>query len=157
MKPYYLIPLLALLCACQPAPTESTESASQSYSAPSFVLGDVAFEETDISGCSVTLQQKDAGPNRYVFLFGSEDEAAKGFLRLDGKIVTVTRSASTFDEAKASGQDAFASQDGEVRVVYDYTLGESSEAIDGAKLTGTVTITGFGGLQTVSVTGTSAC
>ena len=151
------------LTGCTPKPkpapaSENIESAAMAPAAPvaSFTIGAIDQDETDIMGCTTMLGKTDDSLG-LLFLEDAVDTGAKGFMKIDGQVIKVGLTSNTFDEGKNTGKRLFASADGNLSIVEDLTIGEQHPDSDSVDMSGRLTVTYKGMIQTVPVKGGTAC
>lgn len=144
----FLAMTLVSLAACQ-SPAASTSAArSQSFSVQALAENDI-----QIQGCTRTLSR--TGATDTIFAEDGVDQGAKGFIRIDGQLITVGLTANAGDEQHTTRN--FADANHAVEIVESLTTGASHEESDSVEESGALAITYRGATQTIQVEGGVAC
>ncbi len=153
------------LAACKPAPQPTPAASSAAPmsemasaeppppAAKAFVINELADGDGDIEGC-ITMLSRPSGTASLFFEDGVDD-GAKGYMRIDGKLIRVNLTAS--NRGETGGKRVFASADKALTVTEDYKTGESHPNGDSVDLSGTLTVTYKGLQQSVPFEGGTAC
>jgi hypothetical protein len=155
--------LFAAACAKEPAPqaaASTSPSAAPSESAPTgFTIGALQDADMNVQGCQTGLSRiGDPAPAPTLFFAEAADQPpAKGFIRIDGELVTVTLTSSSRDEASSTGIRTLENADHTVKVVETLKAGAANEASDSVEQSGTLAVTARGATQTIPVEGGTAC
>lgn len=145
-----LFAALALAACSGPAPT-----AKKAPAPADFVVDDLADNDANIQGCSTMLARVQTTEPGNVFVEDGTDNGAKGFIRIDGQLVTLTLVSAVGDEKAATRTFADAAKT--VQVVEKLKTGEAHQEADSVDQSGSIAITKGGATQTIAVEGGTAC
>jgi hypothetical protein len=121
--------------------------------ASAFDIGVLSESDINIQGCTTTLVR--AGGADTVFAEDGADVGARGFIRLDGRLISVGLTGASGDNRRATRN--FANPDQSVAIVESLTTGAAHEDSDSVEQSGTIAVTYRGATQTVQVDGGTAC
>ncbi|MDV6330534.1 hypothetical protein [Asticcacaulis sp. 201] len=162
-----LVALLSLT-ACKPAKTVTEPTAlvadasspaaqtpdAKAPAAKTFVINELNDDDGDIMGCTTMLTRASGG--RDIFREDGVDSGAKGFLRIDGKLMRVDLTGISRDN-DSTGTRLFSDATGRLTVKEAYVIGAAHQESDSVEMTGNLTVTWDGVTQSVAFAGGTAC
>ncbi len=144
------------LAACKPA-ADSVPAKPSAIATPkpaSVYVGGLVDSDYAIQGCT-TLLSRAGGSGADIFAEDGGDKGAKGYIKINGKVVPVTLAQGTSDDH--GGNRQFVSSDGKVQIVETYVIGKQNPDTDSVELSGSVKVIVDGAAQDIRVQGGTAC
>ncbi len=143
------------LAACKPAADSVPAKPSASAPKPASVyIGGLVDSDYAIQGCTTVLSRA-SGSGADIFAEDGGDKGAKGYIKINGKVVPVTLTQGTSDDH--GGNRQFVSADDKTKVVETYVIGKQNPDTDSVELSGSVRIVVNGSSQDIRVQGGTAC
>jgi hypothetical protein len=155
MRVLILAGALSLLAACGKVAPEAPPEQNTATPAE-FAIGDLSETDAQIQGCTRSLSRAGSAVNAgQVFVEDAIDSGAKGYIKIDGAVLTVTLVDTNADEQ--GGTRVFETDDHATRVVETLVTGAAHEEADSVEESGSIVVTHNGASQTLQVAGGTAC
>lgn len=147
--------LALCLTACHPAAVKAPAKPVAPPASPQSVyLQGLNDSDYTIQGCTTVLSRM-TGSGADIFAEDGGDTGAKGYLKINGKVVPVTLTKGTSDDK--GGAREFVSADNKIQVVETYVIGKQNPDTDSVELSGSLKVTVDGSSQVIRVQGGTAC
>lgn len=147
----FFVALAATLLMSSCSPTATTSSTAGA----SFTVNPLLDNDGEIQGCVRGLGRTGAPSTGDIFREDGVDTGARGFIRIDGQLLSLSLVSSNANEH--GGTRSFADAAQTTQVVETLTTGEGHPESDSVDETGTLVVTHNGATQTIQVEGGTAC